>query len=215
MTISFPLSTTDFWDKLGVFEFDLDLVHYLKQSITGGGDILTAKFGEPKWAGNVVLRPNYHSESQNINALFKALLGRNGTFLAYDTRRDGPYEDADGSAISGSTVLVRDIGGDNRSLSLKGLPPGYVITVGDRFSVVNGTYRALFEAMETVVANGATNTVAFEVQPFLPPWIAVDQAVDLFRPVIKFRIVTGSYKTPKGRRNISDGASFSMISVSS
>lgn len=214
MSISFPLAIADFWNTLGLIEGDLDLVQYQKQSITGGGDILTAKFGEPKWIGNYTLKPDYHRDSIKVNALFKALLGRNGTFLAYDKRSRYPYVDQTGSVISGSTVLVRSKGADNRSIALKGLPSYYTITAGDKIGIVNSSFkRVLLEAVEDRIANVDGETVAFEVQPFLPVWIAVNDTAGLVNPLGKFKIVPGSYKPARGHGNISDGASFSMISV--
>jgi hypothetical protein len=66
-----------------------------------------------------------------VQALIKALVGRDGTFVAYDIRRPCPKADPLGTLISGYTPSVRTVGSNNRSLSLKGVRSGYDLTVGD------------------------------------------------------------------------------------
>jgi hypothetical protein len=213
MSISFPLQPNEFWSKLRFADRpEFELAQFKQQSMDGAGNAMSAKFGQPKWRCDVATAGGRHDADMQMQALIKALLGRDGAFLAYDIRRPNPKLDPLGTKITGYSPLVRTVGGDNRSLSLKALRSNYAFTVGDFLSIADGTgKRSLHQLMEDITASGTT-TAEFEVQPFLPTWIAVDQAVDLIHPVAKFKIVAGSYRPQSGSGNNSAGVSFSMIS---
>lgn len=214
MSISFPLQTGEFWNKLRFANRpEFELAQFKQQNMDGAGNTLSAKFGQPKWRCDVATAGGRHDADMEVQALIKALIGRDGTFLAYDIRRPNPKLDPLGTKITGYSPLVRTVGSNNRSLSLKALRSNYAFTAGDFLSVTDGTgKRSLHQLMEDITAGGTT-TAEFEVQPYLPTWIAVDQAVDLIHPVAKFKIVAGSYKPQGGAGNMSSGMSFSMISV--
>jgi len=115
---------------------------------------------------------------------------------------------------SASTVQIKSKGSNNRSLALKGLPKFYRITKGDKLSILySTTKRFLFEAVEGVTADISGETAEFEISPYMPPGIAVNDAVTLKKPCGKFKLVADSYRAASGRGNISDGVGFSMISV--
>lgn len=112
------------------------------------------------------------------------------------------------------TIQVKSKGADNRSLSLKGMMANYGLSIGDRISISNGAgLYSLHELMEPVTSDLPGDTSEFEVQPFLPSWIAVGQVVSVVKPVGKFRIVSYSYKPQAGSGNISSGIGFSMITA--
>lgn len=211
---NFPLTTGEFWNRIRFANRpEFDLGQFRQQSIDGAGNALGSRFGQPKWRADVVTSNGRHDDDMEIQALIKALYGRDGTFLAYDIRRPNPKLDPLGSIITGATVQIRTIGSNNRSLSLKGLTSGYRFTVGDFLSVTDGSgKRSLHQFMETISASGTT-TDEFDVQPFLPSWIAVDQSVDLLHPTAKFKIVAGSYKPQAGSGNRTQGIGFSIMSV--
>jgi hypothetical protein len=214
MSWSFPLTAPQFWNKLRFANRpEFELAQFKQQSIDGAGNSIGAKFGQPKWRADVVTSNGRHDDDMESQALIKAMLGRDGAFLAYDIRRPNPKADPLGTLISGYTPQVRTVGSDNRSLSLKGLRSNYVLTTGDFLSVSDGSgKRALLQIMEDISASGTT-TAEFEVEPFLPSWIAVDQSVDLAHPLGKFKIVAGSYKPQTGAGNRSAGFGFSMMSI--
>lgn len=115
---------------------------------------------------------------------------------------------------SASSVQIKSKGSNNRSISLKGLPPLFQVRKGDKISVLySTTKRFLCEVMEDITADVAGETLEFEVQPFLPPGLAVNDAVTLIKPLVKFKVVAGSYRPASGQGNISSGVGFSAISV--
>lgn len=113
-----------------------------------------------------------------------------------------------------STVQIKSKGSNNRSIALKGLPPFFTVTKTDKLSVAYSSTKVfLCEAQETVTADYLGETAEFEIFPFLPAGIAVNDAVTLAKPCGKFKVVSGSYKPASGQGNISSGAGFSMVSV--
>lgn len=115
---------------------------------------------------------------------------------------------------SAASVQVKTKGANNRSLSLKGLPPFYTVTKGDKLSIAYGSGKFFYaEAMETAVADGAGDTAEFEIQPFLATGTAVNDAVTLKKAPVKCKIVVDSYRPSSGQGNLEDGGSFSMVSV--
>lgn len=215
MTITYPLPALDFWERLrfgGRPEFVPQLGK--SQSADAGGNVFGSFRGRPKWGVSVSVEGGRH----DANAITAADLGqfdmRDGTFLAYDIKRPFPAADFGGVRLGTASVQVKSKGSNNRSIALKGLPVGYVISKGDWLSILYAsTRRFLFKALESAVANGSGETVEFEIQPFLPKLIAVNDAVTLKKPCGKFKIVAGSYRPAGGAGNLDDGASFSMVSV--
>jgi hypothetical protein len=217
MSISFPLSINEFWTTFPMLDgsSEMELVGYRQQSMDGAGNAISAKFGQPKWRQEVLVAPMYFETANLFRAMMKVLGQREGAFLAYDRWQPFPAYDPRGQVIGGFTPSVKTVGSDNRSLSIKGLPAHYKLAAGEKISVADGSGKhALMELMEDTEANGSGNTPEFEVQPFLPAWIAVDQGVDISKPLGTFKIVAGSYKpaTVEGSRAVN--ASFTMISVS-
>lgn len=215
MTISFPLQTSEFWGKIrfaGRPEFRLQ--SYKQQSMDGAGNLIGSKQGQSKWFSDVMTAGGWHNADLETQAMIKLLIERDGRFYAWDIRNPYPKLDRTGSKISGYAVKVKSVGSNNRSLALKTLRNGYVLSIGDKLSVTDGAgRRALLEVMEAATANGSGDTPEFEVLPFLPAWISANQSVDLIKPLAKFKIVPGSYRAQSGTGNMSGGVSFSMMSV--
>lgn len=215
MSIVYPLPPADFWERLRISgrpEFMLQ--QNRKQSTDGGGNQLTAFFGMPKWTITVALAGGRHNRNLEQEADLKHLDGRDGTFLAYDTRRPYPASDPDGVTLGAAVVKVRTKGSNNRSLSLEDLTGGYVLTKGDKGSILyDGTKRHLFELMESVTADGSGDTAEFEIQPPLPVGVDVGDVVTLIKPCAKFKLVAGSYRASSSAGNMASGPGFSAISV--
>lgn len=215
MSISYPLAASAFWEALRFASRpEFVLSQNRKQSGDGAGNTLSAFYGAPKWTVDVSLAGGRHNRNLTQEADIKHLEGRDGTFLAYDIRKPYPVFDPTGAILGASTVQVKSKGSNNRSLALKGLPAAYQITKTDKISILYGsTKRFLFEVMETVTADGSGDTTEFEIQPFIPTSVAVNDAVTLVKPCGKFKIVAASYSPSSGRGDVSDGVGFSMISV--
>ncbi|MDH6265541.1 hypothetical protein M2360_000931 [Rhizobium sp. SG_E_25_P2] len=208
---------TEFWRRIRFADRPaFQLMEYRSESMDGAGNVLGSRRGQPKWMVSVKTRSGMHDDDVYVQGCCEALLARSGGFLAYDIRRPWPVGDADGALSQGhaGTIRINSKGSDNRSLSLKNMP---LITLqpGDLFSVRNNDgYRQLFRAAEEAGITSANTTGLFQVRPFLPSWVQVDDEVAIFRPQMMFKIMADSYSVSPGAGNASGGLSFTAISVS-
>jgi hypothetical protein len=215
MAITYPLAVADFWERLRFADRPTFVQQHNKsQSVSGGGDILSSFRGQPKWVINVTLAGGWHDRNLITEADIMHLNSRDGTVLAYDIRHPFPDADPDGWKLDGMTVTIASKGSDNRSLSLEGLRPQFVVTKGDKISVLYDTdKRFLFEVMETVQADDTGETPEFEIWPYMPPTLAVADVVTMRKACGKFKLQAGSYRPSGGSGNMAAGFSFSLISV--
>lgn len=210
MTLSFPLSRLEFFSLLPISEFTMDLPETVEVSQSAGGELFAANLGARLWRGTVTLGRLTYAEAGEVEGLIDVLREAGNTFLAYDTRR--PYPLASGVSAGGA-VSIRTLNGNNRGLSLQGMPAGYVLTRGDYLEFDYGASpqrKALHRILEGTVANGSGNTVAFDVTPNIRPGAVVGASVNLTRPAFKAQIVPGSVNKGSARRGISEGISFAF-----
>ena len=200
MALTSPLLHADFADRLRVLSFRWALQRAQQMSGTGGGDLIKAEVGEPKWTAEVTCAPLTRDQANDIQATFEYLETAGASFYLYNRLRPYPANDPTGGGIVSSTVTVASISG-NKAVALTGLPASYVLSRGDFLTVTYGSApirRALLRVMETVTASGAGVSPQFEVQPFLRTGIAVGQAVDLTKPYCRMTLVPGSYDPGTG-----------------
>lgn len=211
MAITYPLASADFWERLRFAAPSPVFVpqHNRKQSISGGGDVLSTIYGKPKWSVLVNLAGGRVNRNLVEEADMMHIGSRDGTILAYDIRRPFPAADPDGWKLNGMEITVLSKGSNNRSLALTGLRPEFIVTKGDKYSVLYDTdKRFLFEVMETTQADGTGNTAEFEVWPYLPDALAAADVVTMRKACGRFKLVAGSYRPSGGA-----AFSFSLISV--
>lgn len=215
MAITYPLAAADFWERLRIMERPVFVPQHNKsQSMTGNGEVLASFRGQPKWSVNVQLAGGRFDRNMIEESDIKHLISRDGTILAYDMRRPHPLNDPDGWKLDTRTVTVKTKGANNRSLSLEGLSPQFIVNKSDKYSVLYDTDKYfLFEVMETVQADGTGDTAEFEIWPFMPPGLAVADVVTMHKGCGKFKIVTNSFRAGSGVGSISSGFGFSLISV--
>lgn len=217
MSLNSPVPLASFWNKLRISSAtEFQLLTYRRKGMTGEGDFQTAELGDPKWTAKIQLRADDPVTAKETIALINAIVLRDLTFLAYDKWNPYPAADPLGAIIGSSTVRIKSVGVDNRSIALKGLTNGYKITGGDRISVPFASTRiALFEAVESITASGIGETAVFEVTPTLWVGIAAETIVSIKKPVGKFKIVDGSYSagTVSAEEMLAKGIGFEIISV--
>src|SRR5690606_16055831 len=106
------------------------------------------------------------------------------------------------------------VGENNKSLSLSGLPAGYVLTIGDKGQIVyssSPTRNFFFEVSETVAADGDGLTPEFEVFPHLPPGLTTGLSVTLIKPACRGFIMPGTFNPGTARGMITTGAGFTFM----
>lgn len=215
MAITYPVAPENFWEQLRWADRPVFVPQQnRKQSVAGSGDVLSYYLGRPKWSINVTLAGGRHNRNLLSEADMMHLGARDGTILAYDIRRPFPASDPKGWRLGENVVTVLSKGVNNRSLSIACGREQFVVTKGDKYSVLYDTNkRYLFEVMETVQANDTGHTPEFEVWPFLPPTLNVGAVVMMRKACGKFKLVAGSFRPNGGSFDTASGFTFSLISV--
>lgn len=137
-------------------------------------------------------------ELGEVQALFESLDGSMGTFYAWNPARPWPKLDPEGVVLGASTVTVKSVGMDGKSLALQGLPTGYVLSRGDLVATDfgEGPSRALYRVIDvSVTADGSGDTTEFEVRPHVWAGAAEDDPVELLRPAAEMMVVPNSFET--------------------
>lgn len=207
MAVSFPLSLTQFFDKLRVVSASLELPAAIDVSVTQGGEIFTASAGNALWRGALILARTPLSRSEEVSALLRLLARPGSSFMARPVARAYPYSDPDGSAALTSVVLD-SVAGNNRDITLTGLPAGFVLSPGDYLSFDYGTSplrHAFHQLISGAVADATGLTPPFEVIPPIRAGAALGAAVTLQAPSFKAVIEPGSIAEGAYRRVSLDG----------
>lgn len=180
----------------------------------GTGDVLAAQLAPPRIVADIVLMPMYNEEASQVQALIDNLDGAINSFFLWPPHRPYPQADPDGTILGGNTVQIRSVGANNKSLALKGLPPGYVVTLGDSMAWDFGSSparRAFHTATATVTADANGDTAEFGVTPHLRPGTVADLAVNLKKPAAKVFIVPDSFQPGTAQGIVTTGMSFQVM----
>jgi hypothetical protein len=195
MSLSFPLSLSDFFGDLKVGSISFDLPESMVATgTTGSGEILTADTGTRLWAGEVQMAPMSYDDAEAVSAKISTLRQAGRSFFVYNMAKPGPRFDPNGAALDGATPQIKTVASDNRELTLKGLPYGYVLSPGDYLGFAYGgnpTRYALHDLVSGGTANGS-GEMTVEVSSFLRPGAAGNADITLIRPFCKAVLVPGS-----------------------
>lgn len=191
MTISFP---RDILASFPGWSTDFDLSYRQEQSRTAGGRTIVKDLGTPLWYATYQSRAMRANELDRWKAILNSLDGGVQTFKGYPLSRVYPIAYPSGSwptgeAFDGNTAALNTIGSNNKSITVKALPAGFQLRVGDYVRI--GTAK-LYQVMEDALVSGEGITPTFEVRPHLAPGTAVDDAVSVYRPYCLMTIVPGS-----------------------
>ncbi|HEV7284028.1 MAG TPA: hypothetical protein VGN75_04155 [Kaistia sp.] len=158
-----------------------------------GGQIRVKDLRSPLWHMKADCSTLSLQQLRIVRALVGGLGGSLGSFYAWDPAAQFPAADPDGSILGASNVQISGLGTTAKNLLLKGLPAGYVLTVGDMLAYDYGASRALHQLVTPqVVASGAGVTPEFEIHPPRRQGAAVNAAVSLVRAAAEMRIVPGT-----------------------
>lgn len=187
------LALADFADKLKLASASWSVIYQQELSGLGGGQMLASDRGPAYWEADCSTVEAYHADIRAMRAVVDKAQGTLGEFYLYDPAAVAPVSDPLGLALAGATVKIKTVP-DGRSLRLKGLPIGYVLTAGDLISFDTGSRRQLVQIGDTVTADGSGDTAAFAVSPSLLTGTAVDTVVTLLKPSAKMKLVPGSVR---------------------
>jgi hypothetical protein len=209
MALTFPLSIATLADLLPIESVAWTLDENQELNGLGGGELLASDLAPRLWSGDVQCVQQYNDDVAAVQALFESLSGAINSFYLYDPRKKYPRQDPTGSILGSSTVKIKSVGSNNKSIALKGLPAAYVVSLGDYLAFDFGsepTRRALLRCAETVTADGSGDTIEFELSSALRPGAEADIVVTLIKPAAKVKLVPGSFSSA------SSGALHSRIS---
>ena len=211
MAVSYPYSLPDFADLLKISGVVWDIQRNDEFSGSGDGRVWQAELAPPLWTGTVTLSDMYNDEAKQIAARIRKLHGAQEALFLYDPLSKYPQADPDGTKLGSAGVSIAALGADNASISLKGLPAGYKLTIGDKMQIAYGDRFAFLEVSETVAANAAGVTPVFGVFPHLPTGIVANLGVALLRPACKCIVMPGSHNPGTASGPITTGATFKII----
>lgn len=212
MPLQFPLSLDDFFRGIPVRQATPDLSEGTVMSRTRGGAVLVDDIAERLWQMDVQVSAMSVRAAQALRAKLHILREASASFLVYAKDHPFPAADQGGALISGFAPTLSGIAGNNREVSLAGVPNGYTLTAGDYLSFSYGA--APIYAYHQVVVGGtaAGGTIgALAVTPHVLPGTPTGLAVELVRPAFKAKLVPGSVKPGSSRPRVVDGISFQLI----
>jgi hypothetical protein len=186
------------------------LANSVTHSETGGGEVISHRRGARLWAGKIILDKDYHAVWAAIEARLALLEEPGASLLIKDVRMPGPIADRDHSLLGAAVPKIATLDSNNREMTVKGLPAGYVISQGDLLGFTYGTspIRYAFHRVVTGgIANGLGITPDIEVIPFIRPGAQVNAVLTLGDPVLKAKLTNAEYGN--SRSIISEGGSMS------
>lgn len=214
MTIVYPYSLAAFADKLRITSVIWSIQRNDELSGSGDGRVWQAELAPPLWVADVTLMAQRNDDAKQVAALIRKLHGAQEAFMLYDPISQYPQADKKGLVLGSSVVTIGAIAGSRRSLSLGGLPAGYVLTLGDKMQIAYGsdpTRFAFLEVSETITANGSGVTGQIEVFPHIPTGVAAGQGVTLKQPACKVIIQPGSHNPGTAQNVMTEGATFKVM----
>lgn len=222
MALSFPYALSFLNDLIGQGEVNWGLRRNQEMSGSGDGRFWAAVLSRPLWAVGISLGQTYDARAREIDAKIRALGEGKETFLF----EDKSYWPA-GGIYPGAAATVFAIGVNKDTIRIQGLPAGYKVFPGDRFSAIfAGRYyfgefaegtNSVEADLDTVRAPAAATTSSLTtpslaITPPLPLSATTGVAVELDRPVLRAQIALGGYKAfSASRMRIRTGATLSLL----
>jgi hypothetical protein len=162
-----------------------------------GGQVRVRDLRSPLWRIRVSAPTIALPNKQDVVALIEAMGISIGTFYAWNPERRYPKADPSGTILGVSAPEIRTVGTNNKSLSLSGLPAGYVLSRGDMLAFDYGSpsSRALHRVVTpTVTADGDGETAEFEIAPHFRQGVEEGLGVTLVKASAEFCIIPGTYE---------------------
>ncbi len=210
MALTFPYPLDFLNDYLREGSSTLSIQRNDELSGSGDGRYWTAELARPLWTITLPLVARRPAEARALDAKIIALNGSAKTLLWADPS----YAPAFGATVelALATVTVASISTDRTALAFTGLPSGWVLSTGDRFSIVYGERYYLATISEDATADSAGATGEVSVFPYLPFGVSIGAVAEIVRPVMKCLIPPSGYTGFTFQPgNYGDGASLTLL----
>lgn len=214
MTLTFPLPLAALSDIIPIGSIRLGLQQSDELSGTGDGRVWVAELAPPIWRAEITLARRAIPFAKQYVARIRALRGSREAFLLCDPTCLLPASDPTGAILGAAAVTISGIGGDRFAVSLAGLPAGYALTPGDKFSLTYGSAPTRYyygEISEPKSANGSGAVSSIAVTPALPAGVAAGAAIRLRSPYLKAIIAPETFNPGTSSRIHTDGISFTAL----
>jgi hypothetical protein len=205
-----PLSLSAVYALLPIASVKWSIQRNDELSGAGSGDVWQAELADPLWTGDVTLGAGEHDELKQAAAAIRALNGAAQSFMMSDPLSPFPQADPTGSILGLAAVTTRAVNANRSLAQLGGLPAGYVLTIGDKLQITQGTMIRFHEVSATIAANGA-GQVDVKVFPRLPLNLAIGAVITLKKPACPVIVQPGSHDPGTGRRTITEGAALRVL----
>ena len=171
-----------------------------EQSRAAGGRTYVKDLGDPLWALTAQSRPLSPNELDYWRARLNAMENGLATFWGYSMSRCYPIKYPRGTWSTGAgfdgNATLNSVGANNKSVSISGLPVGYVVSAGDYIQIGDAD---LHHVVEDATSNGSGITPEFEVRPHIWPGVDANDSpapiVKVKRPACIMAIVPGSVQS--------------------
>lgn len=214
MTLSFPYSLPTFADRLPISSVEWGVKRRDSLSGQGSGRIWQTEMADPLWRAVVELDRRPSAEMKQYAALIRALRGAQEAFWLFDPLSPNPAMDPRGTILGSRLIQINTIGADRRSMSFKGFPAGYVLTIADKFQVSwgsNPVQNAFLEISERGVAGSDGVTPVLSIFPNVPDGLAENATTIFARPACRMVIMPDTHMPGRARRHLTEGAGFTAI----
>lgn len=192
MALTFPAAVTAIADHIPLASASWNLARQQQHSNIGAGVIMSAARGADLWEADCTSLERPHAEVRVMRARLDSLVGGLNAFYLYDPAAVAPALDPTGSILGANTPQVHTV--TPKTLTVKGLPAGYVLSIGDMIAVDFDGRRWLGQILEAATADGSGITPAFTIDPALPAGVAANDAVYLLKASAMMKIIPGSMR---------------------
>jgi hypothetical protein len=200
---SFPTSPTNPFETAS-----FELSRNVSINRLASGQTQVREVGRPRWTATYTTVPLLAEQAAQWKAFWDSLQGGLNRFTAYDPDQQRPASSLPAGAVPTAATVASK--GTN-TVSLSGLPSGYVLSAGDMFSEVEGSKRALYRIITP--ATGSSVTVQVEPIPNANQMVNPSgNAVEFFRPICIMVPVPGSWSY-EARGGTLSPAKFSGVEV--
>lgn len=203
-----------FADPLIWAEGQLSLVERQQISRVGSGTPYSRESHDPIFGGKYRTVP---LEMPVLRVMLAKLRNRRGvldTLLCHDMGQPYPASSPLGAFTETNLKIKAIDSGTRATIALKGLPAGFVLTIGDYFVIIRSDGgRSLHQVQASVTADGSGDTAQFAIYPHRLAATVADQVVSLKRPAMVAVIEPGTLGQPENVGGLFFELSFSVVQV--
>lgn len=189
--------STDIMSLMPVESSTFILQRQREFSRAASGTVYKKDLGPALWTATVQSVPITHEVAEQVGALIDSAEDQMAPFYVWNPRMSSPQLDRFGVILGSRTPQIAAVNADTKRVQIKGLPVGYTLTRGDRWSTdtVAASKHAMFRVVDAlVVADGTGTTPLFEVSPYIRPGLllAANDPVQLIKPTAIMAIIPGT-----------------------